>query len=184
MTETNVLSDPPVTATLEVRVKAGREAEFERGMHDLVQTGLAQPGHLGSTTLRPAKAGDPYRFIYKFDRRSNLIAWHQSETRQRLFAAVADTIDTSQDDHVEGLEAWFTFPGEAPAKVPPKWKTTLMTWTAIYPTALVISYGMHFAKFEGAIPLRVFVLTALVVPIVAYLVAPRLAKALHGWLHS
>jgi antibiotic biosynthesis monooxygenase (ABM) superfamily enzyme len=183
---TDALLDPPVTAVLDVRVKPGSEADFERGMAALIQVARTYPGHLGSTVIRPVNNSLPYRFIYKFDRRFHLLTWHGSEDRQRLFAAVLPTVESTGTQEMPGLESWLSLPGDAALPAPPKWKTTLVSWLAIYPVALALSSLLRYFHLHEILhpSLYVLVLTAGVVPTVAYIVAPRLSRLLHHWLHA
>lgn len=177
-------SDPPVTVIREIRVKPGHEPEFEELMGRLIREAIQQPGHMGATVVRPQRAGHAYRFIYKFDRRTNLEAWHASDLRARLVAPVAAMIEWDRFDQYPGLETWFSLPATPASIAPPKWKTTLMSWAAIYPLVLGGSYIMKAAGVTAPMPVQVFILTAAVVPIVAYWVAPWLGKRLHCWLHA
>jgi antibiotic biosynthesis monooxygenase (ABM) superfamily enzyme len=176
-------TDPPVTVVREIRVRPGREAEFEALMKAFIAEALRQPGHLGATVLRPEPqhGRDSHRFIYKFDRRSRLEAWHESETRARLFAPIGELVESDAFTAYPGLETWFELPG---AGVPPRWKTTLMSWAAIYPLVVLGSYAWRATGLEAPIPVQALALTVVVVPIVAYLLAPWLGRVLHGWLHA
>ncbi len=113
-------ADPPVTVVREIRVRRGSEAAFEDLMSRLIGEAVLQPGHLGATIVRPdpRRPGDAHRFVYKFDRRSRLDAWHSSDARARLFAPIEALIESDRFDAYPGLETWFDLPG-APA--PPRW---------------------------------------------------------------
>lgn len=171
----------PVSVVREIYVRPGKEQSFEREMNRLAHEAVSQPGHLGATVVRPATPTGPYRFIYKFDGQDNLQRWHASDVRARLWSPVAPLIVAEHLDTYEGLETWFDFPTTS---TPPKWKTTLVSWLAIYPVALAVSYTMILVEFEAPPAIRTLVLTAVVVPVVAYLVAPHLSHLLHGWLHD
>lgn len=173
--------DPPVTVIREIRVRPGQEAKFEELMSELTRQAVLQPGHLGSTVVRPIAHGHAYRFIYKFTHRSLLMQWQNSELRAKLAAPVAPLIETDRYDEYPGLETWFDLVGTLPA---PKWKTTLLSWFAIYPTVIVLSYIFKALKFHPPVPIFAFVLTIVVVPSVAYIFAPWLGKRLHWWLYA
>ena len=177
-------ADPPVTVIREIRVKPGHEQAFEGLMARLISEAMVQPGHLGATVVRPQMPGHAYRFIYKFDRRSRLDAWHASGLRARLVAPIATLVEWGRFDQYPGLETWFNLPAAPLHAAPPKWKTTLMSWLAIYPLVLGGSYLMKAVGFAAPLPVQVFVLTAGVVPVVAYFVAPWLGRLLHRWLYS
>ena len=175
--------DPPVTVIREIRVQPGKEAEFEKLMPQLIAEARRQLGHLGATVVRPdpLRAGDAYRFVYKFDHRSRLEAWHRSEERARLFAPIAALIVSDGFDTHTGLETWFELPG---ASTPPRWKTTLMTWSMIYVLVVIVSYVLQSFRFEAPIPIRALVLTGIVVPLVGFVFAPRMGRLFHGWLYK
>src|SRR5687768_16118902 len=97
------ITDPPVTVVREIQVRPGAEREFEALMSHLIQEAIHQPGYLGATVVRPASPGGAYRFIYKFDHRSNLERWHRSEVRARLFAPVEPLTVSDRFDEYPGL---------------------------------------------------------------------------------
>lgn len=174
--------DPPVTAVLEVFVQKGREAYFESGLKALAEASLRQPGHLGLSTLRPAQPGEPYRVIYKYDRRSNFERWHGSDERRLLFATVEQNIAKMRHYEESGLESWLELnsPG-----LPPKWKSTVVSWFGIYPVALAWTYAMQAAGLGHLNnPVRIFILSVLVLPVTAYIVGPRIAHLMRGWLYA
>ena len=70
-----------------------------------------------------------------------------------------------------------------PMKPPPKWKTAVLIWLAIYPsiTALFIVFGDHLLLLHPA--LRTLVLTLILVPLMVFVLLPALQKLFAGWLH-
>jgi antibiotic biosynthesis monooxygenase (ABM) superfamily enzyme len=173
-------ADPPVTVVREIRVRPGSEGRFELLMGALIAEASQQPGHLGATVLRPHGAEGSYRFVYKFASRSHLSRWHDSPTRAQLFEPIAELVHSDRFDEYPGLETWFDLP--APS-APAKWKTTLLSWAAIYALVVAMSYAMAGAGLALPIPIAAFVLTAIIVPLVAYVVGPMLGRIFHGWLH-
>lgn len=173
--------DPPVTGILEVLVQRGQERAFEERLRLLAEASVRQPGHLGLSTLRPSAPGEPYRVIYKYDRRSNYDRWHSSDERQVLFAAVEQHAARAITRQESGLESWLEFDS---AGGPPKWKSTVVSWIGIYPTALAITYAMQAIGLKLETPARIFVLSVLVVPTTAYVVGPRMAHLMRGWLYA
>lgn len=179
-------ADPPVTVIRDIRVRPGAEGRFELLMGALIAEAISQPGHLGATVLRPRGGLDgvdrgAYRFVYKFDSRSNLLAWHASERRAELFAPIAELVRSDRFEEYPGLETWFDLP---PDVVPSKWKTTLISWAAIYVLVVALSYIMQALEVKLPIPLAALVLTGLIVPLVAYVVGPILGRALREWIHA
>jgi hypothetical protein len=67
-------------------------------------------------------------------------------------------------------------------KAPPRWKTAVLIWLAIYPsiTLLMLLFGDQLARLP--IPVRTLVLTAVLVPLMVLVLLPRLQKLFAGWL--
>lgn len=174
--------DPPVTGILEAFVDRGHEAAFEARLRTLAEVSLRQPGHLGISTLRPAAPGEPYRVIYKYDRLSNYDRWHASEERRELYAMVSQYAARAVARRESGLESWLAFES---AGTPPKWKSTIVSWFGIYPVALGWTYVMMWLGLSSLEPpIRIFILSVLVLPVTAYIVGPRIAHLMRGWLYS
>jgi antibiotic biosynthesis monooxygenase (ABM) superfamily enzyme len=84
---------------------------------------------------------------------------------------------------VTGMETWFTLPDRPSAPPPPPYKMALLTWITIFPliTLVVIALG-PLVDDLGLVP-RLAVTTAVTVPIMTWLVMPRVTRLLHSWLH-
>lgn len=86
-----------------------------------------------------------------------------------------------------GLDFWFT-PAGAKAKIPVRWKQYLLTWSAIYPLALllpvVVVPGLKALGVPQMPPITTFVVTGLVVFLMVYVVMPRYTRLMQRWLFS
>ncbi len=67
---------------------------------------------------------------------------------------------------------------------PPKWKTALLIWLAIYPslTVLLVLFGERLLVLPLA--LRTLVMTSILVPLMVFVLLPLLQKAFAGWLRK
>ena len=84
---------------------------------------------------------------------------------------------------VTGLETWFTLPARPGARPPPPYKMALLTWITIFPliTGVVVVLG---PLLEGmALVPRLAVTTAVTVPLMTWVVMPRVTRALRSWLY-
>lgn len=68
---------------------------------------------------------------------------------------------------------------------PKKWKIAVMIWIAIYPTITLIFlfFGKNLLQIHP-LPLRTFVLTLVVVPLMTFVLIPLLQKLLGNWLNK
>jgi antibiotic biosynthesis monooxygenase (ABM) superfamily enzyme len=66
--------------------------------------------------------------------------------------------------------------------MPPRWKTAVLIWLAIYPsiTFLLWLAGPQIASWP--LPLRTLALTAVLVPLMVFLLIPAIQRLLAPWL--
>jgi antibiotic biosynthesis monooxygenase (ABM) superfamily enzyme len=175
----------PVTVVITRLVRAGHEAAFEGVMEDLIAAASGFTGHLGATLLRPNEPGDRrYQVVFAFDTDRHLAAWTESHERGRLLERLRPlTYGTTSTRILTGLETWFALPGHETRQPPPRYKMALASWLAIYPvgSALVAALGPSLAG--QPLLVQTFVISALQVPILTWLVMPVLARALAFWLY-
>lgn len=70
-------------------------------------------------------------------------------------------------------------------KPPKRWKFAIVVWLAIYPliTTVFAVFGKYLMQIDP-LPLRTLIITAVLVPIMVFLLIPFLQKVLGKWLHK
>ena len=133
--------------------------------------------------LRPSRVGDPWHVVFRFDSAQHLADWESSTERARWLAAGEHLVESTAVQRVSGLETWFSLPGRT-APAPPKWKMFLVSGIAIYLSNLVLTfaYGWWIAGWPTV--LRIGLISFPVTAIVTWLVMPRAARLLAGWLFA
>ena len=65
---------------------------------------------------------------------------------------------------------------------PPEWKLNVIKWLGLFPVILVVSYT---TKFLGIKPLalKLFVETLIIVPLLSYVVTPKMDDWFSDWLY-
>lgn len=177
--------DPPVTVVISRKVKPGCEEAFEKFTAGITAASMTFEGHLGANIFRPSTPGDTeYRIIFKFDRKSNLERWQKSECC-RQWLARADSLILGQPvvEVITGLETWFTIPLSKPIVPPPRHKMAVVTLAAIFPLIQLVNFAIAplFKSFPRL--LSSFLLTALIVILMTYIVMPRMTKLFARWLY-
>jgi uncharacterized protein len=179
------VADGPVTTTVTRRVKPGHEAAYERFLAGISGAAGAFPGYLGVEVFRPAPGAiDEYRIVYRFDSATHLRAWLDSAEHtawlQRAEPHVAGPI---QSQVLTGLEGWFTLSAPPGVPPPPPSKMALVTWATIFP--LITLVVVATAPLVGSWPLvaRLAVTTGVTVPLMTWVVMPRVTRLLHRWLY-
>ena len=169
---TDETAGPPVTVVVTRFVKRGCEARFAALWRDMVPVRNAFPGHLGTDFIIPVGPGDgSYHMLYRFDSASHHQAWLRSPERAAWLRRLDPlTLGAPQYQYENGLGAWVALP-ERQGKVPEKYKTTVVTWLAIFPLVA----GIASATSAVTVPL--------VVPALSYVVMPPLTWAFRDWLY-
>lgn len=175
----------PITVVISRRVIKGKEAEFERLSSQMTERAVAFPGYLGASLYRPASAEDPeYRIIFKFVDESSLAIWQASQERNELLEQIEALLASpSQVETTSGIVTWFTLPGHNPVKPPPKYKMTVVSWLALYPTVTLIFLVFGPLLEEIPLLLRTLLITAVVMVCMTYLLMPRFTRWFAFWLY-
>jgi uncharacterized protein len=177
--------DRPVTTTVTRRVKPGHEAFYEQFLEGIIAAASEFPGHLGVEVFRPesATAGE-YRIVYQFDNAQHLRRWLDSDEHAAwLERAEPHAVGPIRRSFVTGLESWFTLPDRPGTPPPPPYKMALLTWITIFPliTGIVLATA---PLLEGSPQvLRLGITTAVAVPLMTWVVMPRVTRLLRPWLY-
>jgi uncharacterized protein len=175
----------PVTTTVIRRVRPGHEPFYEKFLEGIIAAASEFPGHLGVEVFRPqsATAGE-YRIVYRFDSPEHLRAWLDSaEHAAWVKRAEPHAIGPTRTSFVTGLESWFTLPRQPATPPPPPYKMALLTWITIFPliTGIVVAAE---PLFEGLpVVVRLGITTAVAVPLMTWVVMPRVTRLFRGWLY-
>ncbi|MBP6558997.1 MAG: hypothetical protein KA212_01740 [Burkholderiaceae bacterium] len=183
---------PPraVTVLIARRVLPAAVAEFEAAMQGMLAAAEHFPGHLGGQVVSPQEVGDAaepllYHVVFAFDNEAHLAAWQESAERAHwLEQVLPHTVGTQQLHRVSGLDYWFAAPNSTTRAAPPRWKVATVTWLGIFPTVLFLFLTVAPLLADWWLAPRVAVITVLVVLLMTWVVAPRLTRWLHPWLHA
>ena len=178
-------SDGPVTTTVTRRVKPGHEVFYEQFLAGIIAAATRFPGHLGVEVFRPASASEgEYRTVYRFDTGEHLQAWLDSDEHAAwLERAEPHVIGPMRTQFLTGLESWFTLPGRPGSPPPPPYKMALLTWVTIFPLITLVVLALDPLLVRLDLVPRLAVTTAVTVPIMTWLVMPRVTRLLRGWLY-
>lgn len=179
-----------VTVLIARRVLPAAVPEFEAAMQGMLAAAEHFPGHLGGQVVSPQEVGDAaepllYHVVFAFDNEAHLAAWQKSSERAHwLEQVLPHTVGTQQLHRVSGLDYWFAAPNSTTRAAPPRWKVATVTWLGIFPTVLFLFLTVAPLLADWWLAPRVAVITVLVVVLMTWVVAPRLTRWLHPWLHA
>ena len=176
--------DTPVTIIVKRRPKLDRTEDFEKVMSGTTKDAMKFKGHLGANIIRPTRAGDYYRIVFKFDSMKNYLVWEGSEIRQQwMDRHIGLELGEQEVEILSGLETWFTLEGEEALVPPPKYKMMIIVWMSIFALSLLIYYCLtpFISKLHYIVQMAITTLT--LVSLMTYIVMPLMAKLFHRWLH-
>lgn len=176
------LSATPVKVALERRVLPGHDAAFRHWAARLTAAAATAPGHEGSSVIG-ASSGGTQVILLRFSSAATADRWCASPIYRALLTEGDEWSDAGDAPQVRsGLETWFTVPGAPPRPLPPRWKMALVTWLALLPQVIALSF--LFEPLRLPFLVSVALSTAIPVAALTWLVMPRLTRALDGWLHA
>jgi antibiotic biosynthesis monooxygenase (ABM) superfamily enzyme len=175
----------PVTTTVTRRVRPGHEPFYEQFLQGIIDAASRFEGHLGVEVFRPASGGaGEYRVVYRFDTPEHLRAWLDSDEHAVwLERAEPHVIGPVRRQFVTGLESWFTLPSSPSAPPPPPYKMALLTWLTIFPLITGVVVAIEPLVEGVALVPRLAVTTAITVPLMTWVVMPRVTRLLRRWLY-
>jgi antibiotic biosynthesis monooxygenase (ABM) superfamily enzyme len=84
---------------------------------------------------------------------------------------------------VTGLESWFTLPGAPGTPPPPPYKMAVLTWVTIFPLITAVVVALRPLLRGLPLVLNLGITTAIMVPLMTWVVMPRVTRLLRGWLY-
>ena len=174
------------TVVITHRVRPDRHADYEAWLGEIGALCRAAPGHLDWQIVRPLPGlSTGYTVVIRFDTIGNLKQWMESPTRSRLIEQARPLLLDGDEFFIRsGLDFWFT-PEGARAKIPVRWKQYLVTWSAIYPLAVLVPLAVApalSAVGAGHPLITTLAVTGIVVFLMVYVVMPRYTKLVARWL--
>ena len=204
---TSTADDRSVTVVTTHWVRPGREAELEALFDSIGQAAARFPGFLGRRIIRPKSAASvvkaparredrrtrtqietdehdlpEYVVVFRFDSYPHLRAWTQSAERrywlQKRKSLVLD--DEQKETVLEGLEYWFTLPGQPP---PPRIKMALLTMLVAYP--LMYGIAVLLRPWLERLPMAVrgLAMIILMVSLLTWVLMPAVTRIFRHWLY-
>ena len=173
----------PIHVAITRRVRPGSEEEFQRALREFFQTSFRHEGVLGASLIVPPPGSDSREFgiLRTFASEAERDAFYASpmfQAWERRARQLTEGEPVYRQLH--GLEAWF----RSPHVPPPRWKMAIVTLVGVYPVSLVIGLTLATPLQSLPLPLNVFVVSALIVACLTWLVMPALTKPFQHWLQA
>lgn len=179
-------SPPGATVVITHRVKPGHEADYDRWLTEIGPVSQAAEGNLDWQVIRPVPGlTTVFTVIIRFDTADNLRAWIESNRRRALIEKVRPHLEKDDDYTIHtGLEFLFMSPGAR--RTPVRWKQFLITWSVIFPLNVVMAPAVTPVLHHLGLPdnrlLVSLIASGLSVFLFLYVIMPRYARLVRGWL--
>ena len=171
----------PVHIAITRRVRPGCEAEFQQALRQFFQTSFAHDGVFGASMLTPPPGSDSreYGILRTFANEQERDSFYSSP----MFKAWDERARTLTEGEpvyraLHGLEAWF----RSPVGPPPRWKMAVLTLLGVYPVSLLIGLVLSSQLRKLPLALNLFIVSALIVTCLTWVVMPRLTGWFKSWL--
>jgi antibiotic biosynthesis monooxygenase (ABM) superfamily enzyme len=172
----------PIHIAITRQVRPGCEAEFQQALREFFQTSHAHPAVLGATMLTPPPGSGSREFgiLRTFTNERERDEFYASPMFQAWEERAKPLTDGGWSYHqLHGLEAWFRSPGGPP----PRWKMAIVTLLGVYPVSLLIGFCVSPQLRKLPLVLNLFIVSALIVTCLTWLIMPRLARWFKPWLN-
>lgn len=191
----------PITVAIERSIDPDRVIEATSWMQAGTDMAATFPGFLGSGWVRAGEDSDLWYMLYRFRDMATLEAWERSPQRTWWLDSGRPFAREVRVERRTGIEGWFdagvatlletrtvgTAPITQPIPVaPPRWKQTITIWLGFFPVNLLATFLLSFWEPFGELPMvvRVFCMTAMLTPIMTYLMLPTVTRLLQPWLQK
>lgn len=177
--------DTPVTVTVSRLPLPGCEDALHQWALGIMEQARAFPGHGSSELFPPIPGVQPEQVIaFSFADREDLDRWQVSDVRREWLARAEMLTQAPATWHVlTGLEGLFAAQDRSPVVPPPRWKTAITVWTAVYPLTVLLNLALTPLIGGLVLPLRALLTTLLLAPLTVYVGVPFVSKVLFArWL--
>ena len=178
------MSDVPVSVIVTRTPKPGKTAELVAWADGISHVAQAFPGHRGAVIYppNPPQQADLV-MAFSYASAQDLLNWEHSAERAEWLAKAEDLAEPARyGASPSGFESLFGNRPGTPVTPPPRWKTAMIIFLALYPFSLLVNWLLVPSLLSWNLFARVLLTTIIIVIYMAWLGVPYLSKALKPWL--
>jgi uncharacterized protein len=136
---------------------------------------------------RPPRGSRTYTIVLHFDVPEHLQQWLASEVWKRLNLKVQHLLQDDEEVEVKtGLEFWFRPPDSGQKHAKP-YKQFLITLSVIFPLTMLVPWLLtplfRAAPILGVPGITHFLVAAIVVALMTYVIMPHYTRLMAAWLY-
>lgn len=170
------------TVVVSRRVRPGCEASFEEWVAGFTAAASRAPGWVSHQVVPPLGEAQPdWVFVFTFDTSGHLKAWVESPIRANwLLKAELLVQGEARAQLISGLEVLFGL--DRAGKPPAVWKLAVATFLGLWPVAYLNAVLLGPWLSSAGPGLRTFLISAVTVAQMTWIVMPLVTRALKAWL--
>jgi uncharacterized protein len=177
-----------VVSVIRHAVTPGKDQDYDAWLREIVPIAANTEGHRGVNVIRPGTGSRTYTIVLHFDALEYLERWLASEVWKRLNLKVQHLLqDGDQVEIKTGLEFWFRPPDSEQKRAKP-YKQFLITLSAIFPLTMLVPWLLRplfrAAPILGMPGITHFLVAAVVVTLMTYVIMPHYTRLMAAWLYS
>ncbi len=164
------------------RIRPDREADFQDWRRRILEEARRWDGFLGTESFDTLDSAHPeFVVVVRFDNRTHLDAWLQSEIRKTFMAEVRKYVDHYALRRIgSGFEGWFENPESKNS--PASWRQAMVILTALYPVIMTLRQVLFPVFAVLPMPAAFLVLLTVDMAVLTYIVMPRFTLLMNFWL--
>jgi uncharacterized protein len=176
-----------VVSVIQHAVMPGKDQEYEAWLREVVPIAGTAQGQRGVNVIRPHTGSRIFTLVLHFDALEHLQQWLASEVWKRLSLKVQHLLqDGDQVEIRTGLEFWFRPPDSEQKQAKP-YKQFLITLSVIFPLTMLVPWLLRplfrAAPILGTPGITHFLVAAVVVALMTYVIMPRYTRLMAAWLY-
>jgi antibiotic biosynthesis monooxygenase (ABM) superfamily enzyme len=171
----------PIHVAITRKALPGKENEFKDALRRFLGESFIHGGVHGAAMITelPGSNGREIGILRTFKDEAERDAFYNSKLFQDWEAYASTLTEEPVYRNLTGLEAWFRAPG-----APPRWKMALATLCGVYPTSLFLTITIVPLLHNWPLFARAFVIAALMVCMLTWIVMQQVIKVLKSWLYK
>ena len=176
-----------VVSVMRHTVLPGKDQEYEAWLREVVPIAGNADGQRGVNVIRPNTGSPTYTIVLHFDALEHLERWLASEAWKRLILKVEHLLqDGDQVEIKTGLEFWFRPPHSEQKRAKP-YKQFLITLSVIFPLTMLVPWLLtplfRAAPILATPGITHFLVAAIVVALMTYVIMPHYTRLMAAWLY-
>lgn len=180
----------PVTVSITRHVEPDHHEEMMAWVRAGTQLAERFRGFLGSGWVRPDAGSTEWHMLYRFDSAESLARWDGSPQRRWWLDSAQAFVDEAKLERRTGIEGWFDEPAAVDvldlrpaAPAPPRWKQAVAIAVIFIPLSITMNFLASLVIADWPLPIRVIVISAVMIPLMVYFFLPWITRQLAPWLN-